>query len=456
MSNCYRVAAAFFALIAEVWLARPAAATVTVDCTVVNGVNNVSGYLQTVLNSNGGQTYDIKGTCLGPIAVPANATLDADPTGGTIKGHVTFGGAGTVLRGLVIDGTGLNQAEGVIVYTTGAFVTINNCTIENWVTSGSGDGAVLVFRGGSANIVGGFIENNSGNGLIVADGGTVELGYDNNSGLSAAVVIQNNGSGGIYVNNASLDIQNATVQSNQGNGLGASLGQIAFNAGTIASASGSGVPAVQLYHSGLVASGTITGPGDASAILASSNSSVILEGATITDSDANGNDAVLYLEDGSSAHSFGGNTITNSAPNGNAIVATNGSTFHQRFEAGSGNTNAADTITGGGTAQVESNIEVGTGAANPSTWNGSIDAAQNSSIRMDGGITVNGSVTFAQASNGFFNLTNTGTNVVTGGVLCPFATNQSAHVTASAKTAQLANGSAAVTFGSAANDCLNF
>jgi len=458
--NCHRAAAGSLILSAALLLARPAAATIIVDCTVVNGVNNVSGYLQTQLNNNGGQTYDIKGTCLGPVSVPPFATLNADVAGGTIKGHVTFSGAGEKLDGLVIDGSGLNQFEGVIVYTSSAFATIDNCTIQNWVGPGSQDAAVLVFRGGSATIAGGAIENNSGFGLAVVDGGTVELGYDNDSGLSAAVVIQNNGSGGsaggIDVNIASLDIQNATVQNNQGNGITATLGEIIFSGGTIAAASGSGVPAIQLYRSGLVVSGTVTGPGNAPTILASSNSTVLLQGGIVSDTDASGNDGVLYIEDGSAAHSNGGNVITNSAAGGVAVKVTNGSTFHQRIEPGSGSPAGADTITGAGSVHIESNIELGTGASTPSTWTGNIIAAQNSSIRMDGGITVTGTAKLTQASNGFFNVSNGGLNVVTLGVTCPFTTNAASHVAGNSLVLLTSSGPSAVMIGNVSPDCLGF
>ena len=78
-----------------------------------------------------------------------------------------------------------------------------------------------------------------------------------------------------------------------------------------------------------------------------------------------------------------------------------------------------DTITGNGSVQIESNMELGTGGTTPSSWTGIITVAQNSSLRMDGGITVTGAVKLTQASNGFFNISNGGQNIVTGGVSCP-------------------------------------
>jgi hypothetical protein len=128
---------------------------------------------------------------------------------------------------------------------------------------------------------------------------------------------------------------------------------------------------------------------------------------TVTQSDATTTDATIFLEDGSVCVSVGGNTITNSASGGVAVAVANASTFRQKIETLLGVPIAADTITGKGLVEIESNIELGTGASAPSTWNGNIQVAQNSSLSVAVGGAVVSSA--AGASNAYAPLGSGGT-----------------------------------------------
>jgi hypothetical protein len=201
---------------------------------------------------------------------------------------------------------------------------------------------------------------------------------------------------------------------------------------------------------------TVTGPNNASALAATGGSTVILQGMSFTTNDAA--DATLLANNGSVVESDGGNTIGNAAANGLALQLIHGSTFGEATGALNPATQAADTISGNASIETASTMGLGTGSSAPSTWNGTITLLDNSAFRMEGGMTVNGAVSLQEGSSGKFKLTATGQNVITGGVLCPFTTTQASHVSVDMSAALLTLGgsTSAVTFGSAANDCLGY
>jgi len=140
----------------------------------------------------------------------------------------------------------------------------------------------------------------------------------------------------------------------------------------------------------------------------------------------------------------GANTVTNAAMNGTAVEIDHSSSLMQLAAApllpefaGAPATqaSAADVITGAGLIQEQSSIDLGiglVGGAAGLVWNGSIVVSQNSSFRLSGGVSISGSVTLGQGSNGFFNLSRGGSNSVAGGVTCPWTSAASSHVTAGA------------------------
>ena len=101
-------------------------------------------------------------------------------------------------------------------------------------------------------------------------------------------------------------------------------------------------------------------------------------------------------------------------------------------------------------------LQLGTGAATPSSWTGSIAVTQNSAFRMDGGMSISGAVTLQQGSNGFFDTDAGGLNVVTGGVECPCTANAASHISAPQKVLRSPSGPQAVTIGAVSPDCLTF
>ena len=98
---------------------------------------------------------------------------------------------------------------------------------------------------------------------------------------------------------------------------------------------------------------------------------------------------------------------------------------------------AADNAGGGGEVILQSTVDLGRGliAGSPSlswtTGSAGISVAQNSSFRLEGGVSIVGNVLLGQGSNGFFNRANGGTDNITG-VSCFFATVPASHVVGNA------------------------
>jgi hypothetical protein len=427
------------------------------------------------ISANG--SYPIQGTCKGPITinVPSVSIYQYDNGGfqfgyvgeqptATIQGYIQVYAPSFTLASVKVDGTGLTDTAmpyGILM-NGAANVLLENVYVENF---GVGSG-IQVTGGSTVTMEGVQISGSSGCGLQINGPSMVFAEYQ-------GIEITGNSQGGVCLNDGAV-LTGAIGVSDNGDGAAVTVIASTLDIGGTVS-----VPAIDpttnnpLIVPSIVATegklllgeGSITGNGYASAISATAGTSIQMTYTTVMDAD--GTDPTILVADGSSLVSYGANTISNTATNGIAIEATNGSIFHQRTGLPPGvdlritPTTQADTITGMGSIQMESNFELGTGKSTPSTWNGSIAVSQNSSFRMRGGMTINGSVTLAQGSNGFFNLSNNpgvANNVITGGVLCPFTTRQSSAVSVSGNAAvTMAGGStSAVTFGSAPNNCSGF
>ena len=231
------------------------------------------------------------------------------------------------------------------------------------------------------------------------------------------MTIQNNGDAGIAAENgASVLLGGGSTITGTHQGIRALGATVSIQDATISTSPTSGDPAILAYRStiGLI-SATVTGANNANTVAALSGSNIILGQSMLQSSDAT--DATLLVSDGSSVLSFGANTYENDAVNGAAVTVQNGSTFIEDQNAvvkANSLSAGADSFIGAGTVQMQSNMELGTGATTPSNWTGSISVAQNSSFRLHGGITISGGVTIGQGSNGFFNKTAGGTNTVNG------------------------------------------
>jgi len=482
----------------------PASATTFIfDCT--QPANSGSGALQTFIGANAGpgDTVDVKGTCLGDVSLfqIAMELLGDAGVPGTIMGHVNINNLYIQVNNLTIDGTGsADTGGGLVAGGTGANALVTNCIIENWAfanvgiyqgavlslndvtlqnsagsalnvgqatvnviggtieTSQNGNPGVNLFQGANAQFSGTTIQNNTGAGIAVYEGSTVHLGSQGPVDPSQAVNITGNQQGGIGANdNAQVFINQAYIHANTGGPAITLVHSSAdINAGTVSSPASVTVPTILMLRSGLQLSGpslTVTGSGHSNAIYAIENSSLSMFDATVTDNDAS--DPTVFFGDGSALISAGGNNISNSLAGG-AMTLSNASMFHQHIAKQFGIPAGADAITGAGTVQIESNMELGTGSTTPSTWTGAISVAQNSSFRMDGGITVTSTVKLTQASNGFFNVSNTGENIVTGGVTCPATTNPSSHVAGNTVVLLAHLGASAVTIGNTPPQCLGF
>jgi hypothetical protein len=434
--------------------------------TVVN-CTSVPGALATFFAGSVpvGTTVEVDGNCVGQVNITnTQVTIEQAGGGGTIYGVIFIAGSVVNIENITIDGTGEGEPEnGPGVRIQGgspggptsflSAVSLIGVTVENFHDDGIGLG-----RGGTIDISGGAVTGN------------FECGMDLELGASAQVsgtTFSGNGNDpsdtepgdqcGISVENgAVLTLSDATIESNNGPALWISQGGIVTDQGSALSSPGTVTQPVIVVRRGSfdVSGDTITGTGQSNVIFATPGATITLQGTTVTQSDAN--DATALIADGSTLLSLGGNTITNSASGGVAVSVSNASTFRERNESAILFPLTADAITGAGSAQIESNIELGTGGSTPSGWTGAITVAQNSSVRMDGGITVTGAVTITQGSNGFFNTADGGQNIVTGGVGCPWTDTAASRVAGNAKVLLSSGGASAVTIGVTSPDCLGF
>ena len=209
----------------------------------------------------------------------------------------------------------------------------------------------------------------------------------------------------------------------------------------------------------------------AQAIVLAQGSSLLTQGATIQALDSAA--ATITAGENSVVALAGGNTICSvksgacdSTTDGTALVIDHVSTLMQVPAAEFGYTAAQDLIFGNATAQLQSTIDLGSGSVGgqPSiAWTvqnastGGIAVAQNSSFRLNGGVSISGTggVRLSQGSNGFFNISSGGTNSVSGGITCPFTAIAGAHVVG--QTAVTPNVALATSFlGATTPKCLPF
>jgi len=492
-----------------------AAAGVTIKNFIINGSSPASGagvaivilpgasaiVSNTNINTWTGDGIDVYGGGSLAIAGGAGAIIDASGGSGI---YFRPGSSGSV--GYVPTNTGLNaeinitsNAVGVTVDADAAVVFLLPELQQNH------NAGLVVVRNAAVELIGGLVENNQADGIDVSDGATLVFNSSDLGASGTATVISSNHGVGIALTDATLDMDKANITDNLGDGIDASVGSsVTINGGTISANDGGGInvshsvvklrggltvsgnsggppitalyssideksgtytapgtlgkPTLYAYRSNLVLNGTtLSGPNNSNTLGAYGGSSVLLYNTSISSADST--DATLVAADGTTVTSAGKNIIHNTS-NGSVMLVTNAGNFHEEtypaLQSSFAFTPGADTITGTGSVQVESNIELGTGAATPSGWTGTITVAQNSAMRMDGGITVTGAVKLTQASNGFFNVSNSGENIVTLGVTCPFTTNASAHVAGNANVLLMSGGASAVTIGNTSPDCLGF
>jgi hypothetical protein len=184
---------------------------------------------------------------------------------------------------------------------------------------------------------------------------------------------------------------------------------------------------------------SVTGASGTQAVALTGGSALLLQGSKIA---AAGAGPVIDATAGSVLALAGGNTICSGTLSGTNCTAANGTALEidhvgslvQVNATDFGYTAAPETVSGAGAAVLQSTIDLGLGvvSSTPSiTWvtgSGVVSVAQNSSVRLNGGVTITGTLSIGQGSNGFFNRSK-GSNAVTS-VLCPFTTVPAAHIVA--------------------------
>ncbi len=416
--------------------------------------------------ANPGAILAITGLCTQQVAVASvlqwgmtltNHTGDpAQPldTNDGIVGQIQIVGPLQVtITGLTLQGPASDQGSTSIVTVSGSTVAINQAQIVNGWRNG-----LAIDARGSATVTDTTISGNGGagvageaDGIRVSHSSTLALGGLNSDGsidASSSVIVGSNAGTGIAAFGIStVTIAGGTVQGNGGAQLLIADGSEANLVGTtVTQTTAPALPldfAVQAMQSSrlvLMQGASIAGGAVAGGVLAMSSSSITAIGARITND--SGSQAAIEASGSSNVLLAGANIVTNSAANGTAVEIDHSSSLMQLAAAplvpefaGAPATqaSAADRITGAGLIQEQSSIDLGIGLVGGVAgleWDGSIVVAQNSSFRLSGGVSISGSVTLGQGSNGFFNLTRGGSNSVTGGVTCPWVFAASSHVTA--------------------------
>jgi hypothetical protein len=274
--------------------------------------------------------------------------------------------------------------------------------------------------------------------------------------------VSNNAGDGIRVEGGSaLTIFAGTVSGNGQSQLfigGASAGRLLGNDAALVSIgapSGNVYDAVDLHGASSLlseAGASITGgtSGAATAISATGGSAMLLQGSLISGGivtvEATGG-SLIELAGGNSicngTLTLGGPTPTCAAFTGASDAAIEVDHVSALNDVGGtildfGFSPAVDSITGAGVLELQSTADLGAGqiSGQPSlrwtTGANGISVAQNSSLRLEGGVDITGAIDLAQGSNGFVNLSKTpgiaNANTVTAGILCPFATVPDSHL----------------------------
>ena len=429
-----------------------------------------------------GTSFAITGLCQGSVTVGTSLALlnhlgsDTLQSGDGIQGELVITGSALVLiDGITLEGTASDTGLPDIVEVVGTpTVGIENSQIINGQRMGlniSGGATIVlanttVSNNGIANVAG----QNDG---ISALSASLVLGGTNSGGSvdpSQAVTVANNTGNGIGLfGHGHLAMAGGIIQGNGGNQVflaGGSdievFGTQIFQGQTPAMPGAFAIQALGGSTVGLFSGSVVSGGGVAGAVLVASAGSLFMNGALI----ANTSLTVPTIQISGSSNGVlgGGNTIHNTQSGGTVLQIDHASSFQQvglagympELLAGIHIAPAPDALSGSAFVQEQSQFDVGMGtiSGNPSlTWSvpaGScILVQQNSSLRLSGGVAIAGAapsacplngnavsskITIQQESNGFFNLSQGGSDEIDGGgnVSCAFAGMPNAHVTGKA------------------------
>ena len=470
-------------------------------------------------NLASGDVLEITGICAGDykftvsgITIGNSAGNSTLSTSDGFNGMLEISGAHVTINGITLEGTTLDASngsnatnitstfneDGDLVLHDGAVATVENSQIG----PGTQDGMVVI-RTSAASVLSSKISGNGTNGgagnltsgIWVSDGSSLRLGDPDDSD---PVTVQGNG---LYVAGTSCSgFDLLLTQSASGDFFGAQIGgttsSTGANCGEVDVQAGSSVRMRDLtlgHFGGLGRQGVVYAIGGSSVwidentaatsptgstltevadgvpesiglVFAGGASSIVLQDTTLTGPTSSG--AMVEASASSTLVLAGGNNITTTTSGGTVIEIDHSSSMLQLLGRQFGYANLQDNIAGAGLVQVQSSMDLGQGlyGSDPSLiWiagsgaNG-IQVQQNSSFRLSGGVSITGTVTIKQNSNGFLNLNNGGAvsnQTVSGGISCPFNTVPASHI--ASPTDVMPNVSMATSFGTAVTpQCLPF
>jgi hypothetical protein len=424
-----------------------------------------------------GDLIEVIGACVEDVTIrtpaltltnhngPDAPLVTSDPMAGSIEGQIEIAGvAGTVIDGLVLGNNGAffsfqSASDQALVYAhDGAGATVENAFVILSPDIGilaANSSQVRIF---DSQVLANALNNNNQaeTGGIVATGGS-KIVIGTQGGSIATAVYRNGGDGIALENGSSLLLTSGEVSCNL-------VRQIRFESGSSGYLSGAGVVvnAVQSADEGsacnsptptdnaialLAASNlrvdqgaSVTAVSGTDAVLVGDGSALLLQGSTIT---APAAAAVIVVDSNGVVALAGGNSICSGScsgsPTGNAFQIQHVGSFIQVAASTFGYTAAEDLVFGGASLQLQSTADLGVGpiGSNPSlAWtagSGGVNVSQNSSFRLEGGVSITGALLLSQGSNAFFNGSNgflsTGVaNVISGNVTCPFTAMPASHV----------------------------
>jgi hypothetical protein len=280
-----------------------------------------------------------------------------------------------------------------------------------------------------------LVDGSGGDGVLVSIGGSVIFNAANVAGNGGhQISLQGGSSARLSSSNVTvglLDVENSNDPCSTEHGVACLSAIEATGSSTVRIENGATVDAST--DSGSVVSAVVVNQG--SALLAHAAS--LLSAATAPSTVSATENSVIALAGGNTFCSGGCTASTT----GNVVVLDHVSTLIQVAASLFGYTAAQDALFGNATVQLQSTVDLGLGLISSApglawtlqnTPNNGITVAQNSSFRLQGGTTFSnsGGIQLEQGSNGFFNTSAGGTNVVSGGVICPFTNIASAHVVA--------------------------
>ncbi|HUK58418.1 MAG TPA: hypothetical protein VLV50_04245 [Stellaceae bacterium] len=513
-----RILLATTALAAGAFFGAPAHATGTpLSCSdsKTSDQSAVATAITTASSASG--IIQITGICAGDYKITASP-LTFINSGGTnsvsatdgFDGMVEILGAHVTFNGLTLKGTTLNASNGSNALSSSTFTEEGNlilhdgavALIENsQIGPGEQDGLVAI-RLSVANVLNTTISGNGTrtgssaiftSGIWVTDGSTLRLG---NPDDSEPATVQGNGQ---YVANTSCSGFNILLtQSASANIFGSTIGGTTSGTGAncgeinLQAASSARMQDITLGHFGglgrqaaiyaiggssvwideNLGAASPTGslltevadsvPNSIGLIFAGGASSVVLQDTTATGPSSLG--PMVEASASSTIVLAGGNNVTNTVSGGIAIQVDHSSSMLQLLGRQFGFANEPDNVSGGGSVQEQSSMDLGQGlfggltSMNWVTGGSGIAVLQNSSFRLSGGVAITGAVTLQQGSNGFLNLANGGSaaqQTVSGGISCPFTAVPGSHVSAPTKVTP--NPTMATSFGSAISpQCLQF